>query len=243
MIKAITFDFWSTLFVEKEGAIGLLRDEKLLKVFQNSRQDLNKRDLGDATRSAWKYFRKRWLEKKITMTASNYLAFLCKKFNFKLKQDDFDELKDYLENLSVEHPPTLSDGAESALESIRNSYPEIEFAIISDTGLTPGWGLRKIIENSGISSFFSHYTFSDEIKRSKPSKKAFYSTYEKLCVKPEQTVHIGDLEETDIRGAKMWGAIAVLYRGGRQNNIIRSNADYMIDHFNELPGVIEKLNA
>lgn len=181
-------------------------------------------------------------EKKITMTAANYIAFLCSTFKITLKDSDFELLVQFLEELSVKYPPQLSDGAEQAIIDILAKYPDMRFAVISDTGLTPGKGLKKIIDNAGVSKYFQHYTFSDEIKRSKPSKRAFFSTYEKLGVEPGETVHVGDLEETDIRGAKMWGAAAVLYRGGRNRNILRSRADCIIDNFSELPGFIEKLN-
>jgi putative hydrolase of the HAD superfamily len=62
-------------------------------------------------------------------------------------------------------------------------------------------GLRKV----GISGFFDVILVSDAVGWRKPHKKIFEESLKKLGVKAEETVHVGDSPEEDIKGAKQLG--------------------------------------
>jgi putative hydrolase of the HAD superfamily len=179
--------------------------------------------------------------RKISMTSSNFLAYICNYFNIKLENDSFLNTVKELEELSVKNLARPVSGAVETLGKISLNYPDIKLAIISDTGFTPGSGLREILKKNRMIDFFQYLAFSDEIKRSKPSKKIFYAVYDALGVAPEDTIHMGDLEETDIRGAKMWGAKAVLFTGEKKGSTLpaQTGADYVINSFPELYNVVK----
>ncbi|GAI01605.1 unnamed protein product, partial [marine sediment metagenome] len=56
-----------------------------------------------------------------------------------------------------------------------------------------------------VLKYFCCTIFSDEIGRNKPNPIVFRQALKKLEVKATEAVHVGDLPETDIAGAKAVG--------------------------------------
>jgi FMN phosphatase YigB (HAD superfamily) len=61
--------------------------------------------------------------------------------------------------------------------------------------------------------YFSGFAFSDEIGVTKPNEQAFRCALAGMQLPPERVVHIGDLPNTDICGAKAVGMKAILING------------------------------
>ncbi len=80
-------------------------------------------------------------------------------------------------------------------------------------------------------------TFSDEIGRSKPHQSLFLATAMALGVVVKEMLHIGDLEMTDIRGAKNVGATAVLFAADNDESATTA-ADFVIKTHQELPKLL-----
>jgi putative hydrolase of the HAD superfamily len=73
--------------------------------------------------------------------------------------------------------------------------------IISDTGVTPGRVLRRILEADALAPMIDGCVFSDEIGAAKPAPAAFHAA--RLlsgCDSPSRW-HVGDNLDTDIAGA------------------------------------------
>ena len=114
-------------------------------------------------------------------------------------------------------------------------------AIISDTAFSPGSVLKQLMERDGIARYFDHYIFSDETGVAKPHPDAFHKALDGLGGTPEKGVHIGDIERTDILGAKGVGMEAILYRTpDRQHKYAEETtvADYILEEWGEIEGVI-----
>ena len=62
-----------------------------------------------------------------------------------------------------------------------------------------------------------------------------------LNIGPEEAVHIGDLEHTDIAGAKRIGMKAIKFIGANHLATRESMADVVIDDMAELPVALERL--
>ncbi len=110
----------------------------------------------------------------------------------------------------------------------------MKVGLISDTGYTPGRTLRKILANHGIERHFHAFSFSNETGYLKPNPQTFHAILEQLNVPPEEAVHIGDLEETDIAGAKAVGMKAIKYIGSNPEAVRESIADAVIEDLREL---------
>jgi putative hydrolase of the HAD superfamily len=209
-IKAITFDFWATLY--KPKTIDYTQRLLQLKesVEQHSGNSFDLVQFQAAVKVARKTWSRIWTEEYRTITASEWLEIMLQELGAALSAPHLFEIKTSMENSVLENLPSLVPEARTVLPKLVKNY---KLAIISDTGITPGRVLRKILKKDNIIGFFSHLTFSDEVGRSKPHAQVFLTTLNALGTKPHEAVHVGDLLRTDIAGAQNVGMRAVQYIG------------------------------
>ncbi|MCI4344731.1 MAG: HAD family hydrolase [Thermoplasmata archaeon] len=87
-------------------------------------------------------------------------------------------------------------------------------AVVSNTE-RPEAAVRETLEEAGISAYFSAVlsSYSEGVK--KPAREMFQRAAARLGVRPEEACHVGDLPNTDARGARAAGLLGVwLHRGG-----------------------------
>jgi len=141
----------------------------------------------------------------------------------------------------IDHPPGLLPGAADAVERLSETVP---LAIISDTAFSPGSVLRELMGEVGILDRFSAFVFSDETGVAKPDPVAFERALGALNVEARDAVHIGDIERTDVLGARAAGMHAVLYRNADHLHQLAEDgtaAHATIDHWDDFDGVLEQL--
>ena len=54
-------------------------------------------------------------------------------------------------------------------------------------------------------------------------------------MRPTEAAHVGDIQRTDVAGAQAAGMAAVHFVGANNADAVRSTADVMVRHFDELP--------
>jgi putative hydrolase of the HAD superfamily len=139
----------------------------------------------------------------------------------------------------LEHPPVLIPGAAETLEMLSKSY---RLGIISDVGFSPGRVLRQVLDRAGILELFDSLVFSDEAGRSKPHADVFERTARELEAIPFEMVHVGDLERTDIVGAKEAGYYAIRFVGATpMGEDERTMADAVTADLLDLPRLVAAL--
>jgi len=97
----------------------------------------------------------------------------------------------------------------------------------------------NLLRDLGMSGFFELVLGGDELARKKPDPQMIHHVLEKMNVAPEEAVMVGD-SPNDIDAAKNAGVpnIAVSY-GYRKVPVSALGADYIVDHFDDLPGILE----
>lgn len=140
----------------------------------------------------------------------------------------------------LERPPVLIEGAREAVERLSARY---RLGIISDVGFSPGRMLKRMLADNGLLQKFASLVFSDEAGRAKPHLEVFRRTAAQLGADLHEIVHIGDLEFTDIIGAKQAGCHAIRFTrvtpmGEGESTI----ADCVTDDWANVPRLIERLN-
>lgn len=235
-IKVITFDFWNTLFDSSNGHI---RNNERISAIAEELSKLGVAtdiELNPLLSKAMEYFNSEWIHKQITPDALQLIEFIWTEL--KLKKDLFamGRLKTIFEEAVLYYPPALTDGVSEALSELEQSY---KLAIVSDTGFSPGRVLKSLLNTEEILHYFSAFSFSNETKTAKPNKYAFDYALQQLDCKPEEAIHIGDIERTDIIGAKSIGMKAIRYYGDAKsrdyNEIsINSIADYSADNWGDI---------
>jgi putative hydrolase of the HAD superfamily len=207
MIKAITFDFWNTLYKAAPYAAGLRR-RFLLDLFARNQIDVDEAQIDVAEDVARKEWNRIWREEYRTPPAADWVHWMLDELLVQLPPGDFKALADYYDRslLDADPGPTLIDGAGEAVRRLAQRY---RLGVISDSGLSIGHTLRHFLNRDGILDCFTCTTFSDEVGVSKPHMRIFQLTLDQLGAKPHEAAHVGDLTHSDIAGAKAIGMYAV----------------------------------
>ena len=87
------------------------------------------------------------------------------------------------------------------VEVLENLQPRFQLAVVSNFD----GRLRMILEQLGISKFFSHVFVSSEIGADKPDPEIFRRALKFIDLKPEQVMHVGDDPKRDWQAANAAG--------------------------------------
>jgi len=248
-IRAVTFDLWDTIVDDdsdehQRSAKGLRskRDERRHLMWQalNGVSETNLETVVQAYDVADAAFNIVWKENHINWTVEQRMRVILNGLGRTLPDDVMAKLIDDTGRMEVDIPPNAIDGIGAALADLATRY---KLCIVSDAIVTPGTGLRKILENHGLKSYFSGFAFSDEVGHSKPHRSMFDEAAQQLGVDVTQIVHIGDRDHNDIKGPHAIGAKAVLFTATRADDRDITTADAICDHPRDLPAIIDKLAA
>lgn len=240
-IKAISFDFWNTLFTEAPGGFKLYqgtRQRLLLDALiehGNFTEEMLERAFVEEARS----HNIIWRNEHRTLATAERLSRILTHLNVALSEDVSATIATAFEEGILQYPPVLIEGVRETLEDLAARYP---IGIISDVGYSPGRVLRRVLAEAGILEMFSSLVFSDEAGRSKPHREVFERTSETLGAKPQEIIHIGDLEHTDILGGKNAGYITIRFTGATP--MVEGEmtaADIVTDDFRRVPRLIGAL--
>lgn len=140
-------------------------------------------------------------------------------------------------------------GYRRAREGALTTYPHVsvtivellkrglKLAVVSDAPRLQAW-LRLC--SLGLHNYFDVVVAFEDTMRRKPAPEPFEKALQKLGVKPEETIMLGDWAERDIVGAKLLGMRTVFARYGDTFGTKNSGADYEIDDILELIEIIDK---
>lgn len=233
-IRAITFDFWGTLFQDAHGRERhRLRLDALIEATGAAEADADK-----ALRDTMAFFLEQHIATQHTLTPVDAVEIVCTTLNVSVTPDTADALARTFADVILQHAPVP---IEDALAAVQAAAARVPIAIISDTGFSPGRNLRILMEREGFSSHFSATTFSDEMGVSKPQLPMFEKTAGELGVAAHELLHIGDLEPTDILGVHQAGGIAGLITAVNDRFADTTRADYIFPSWRSFIDLLPEL--
>lgn len=239
-IKVVTIDFWNTLF---DSAGGPQRNAARMAALQDALNESALRCepvvLEDAYKAIWEYFDHHWLNHQRTPTSEEMVREICRRAEVDLHADAMGRVAEIFARGVLDHPPGLLPGVRGGLEFLAG---RARLALISDTAFSPGSVLRELMESLDIARYFDTYVFSDETGVAKPHPEAFRLALVPFDCSPAEALHIGDIERTDIRGAKAAGMKAVLYKGDTEPHKYSeatTDADAVMEHWDQIGGILE----
>ncbi len=248
-IRAVTFDLWDTIVHDdsdepKRAAKGLRskRDERRHLVWQalNTVEPIDLALVVAAYDVADAAFNVVWKENHINWTVDQRMRVILSGLGRTLPDDVMAKLIHDTGRMEVNIPPDLIDGIKEALEDLHGRY---KLCIVSDAIVTPGTGLRDLLEAYGLKQYFTGFAFSDEVGHSKPHKSMFDSAAQQLGVELHEIVHIGDRDHNDVKGPHAIGAKAILFTATRADDRDTTTADAICDHHRDLAATIDRLAA
>jgi HAD superfamily hydrolase (TIGR01509 family) len=245
MISVVTIDFWNTLFDSTGGEPrNAQRRNVLLDAIRAAGNECGDERFDEAYRGIWKYFDEHWLERQRTPTSREMIEEMLRRLEYSLDDDAIERVEEVFSRGVLEHPPALLPGVTDALAELHARG--IGLAVISDTAFSPGVVLKELMRQRGIAHYFGAFIFSNETGVAKPHPEAFRLALEPFGVEPAKACHVGDIERTDILGARTAGMKSVLFRGDPSPAKYAENgtqADATIEHWSELIPALDRMQA
>jgi len=219
-IKAVTLDLWETLLLEWDGANKqrtLIRCRNLARALSKFGIQISIDQLASALKAMSSWLLSVW-EKNREVTHLDQIRFIVEAAtdgSVPLREEWLNELSSAYVSAIFELPPYLNPDAPQLLQWLRDHGKRI--GLICNVGRTPGFILRRFLEDKGIGNFFDAMIFSDEVGTRKPHPEIFRMAARRLGVKPSEIIHIGDNLRSDVWGAKNAGFKAIHFstRKGR----------------------------
>jgi putative hydrolase of the HAD superfamily len=128
------------------------------------------------------------------------------------------------------------------LAQLRGHYA---LGLICNVGIADSTTLRTVLARHGMLDAFQVLTFSDEYGRLKPDPSIFHHTLEQLGWGPAEALHVGDLEELDVEGARAAGMRVARYDYPAFSDRPKppTQADALFTEWSEFPAVLQQLDG
>jgi len=207
-LRGVTFDWWGTLYRHRDTSparVGLIRQAAVA-----IGREVSEEAVAAAYSDAAAAFDREWRAGRVYTTAA-WLDGILADLGLGLPVADRAALLAALEEAMLGQPPAMVAGARDLLHELHAAG--VRLGLISDTGLTVGRVMRKILAADDVLHCFQGLAFSDEVGTVKPARRPYEAALSAMGVAPDQAIHVGDLPFTDICGAKAMGMRAVLITG------------------------------
>lgn len=214
IVEAVTVDFWSTIALDRNHQDRRNYRQKLLSSFLEERGvRAEEVQLSEALAAFSTHWHETWLSARRTLTAMDQATDLLKTFAPGADRRTVQQLARLMDDALLEMPPEPMLGVQEALAELAEHF---SMALICDTGISGGANIDRLLERWGLLEFLPHRVYSEQMGVSKPHAAMFLRASELLGVPQQRIVHIGDLDQTDILGAKSIGMAAIRFDGARE---------------------------
>ncbi len=236
MLRALTFDYWDTLY--EGGAfperVALRRTAvgALLGAYGRSLPEAQLRALYEESGTEAERW---WREEHRGYTTRDRLCWILEKADVAPRPgcENMTVAADAVDNALLMLPPAMLAGAWPALRELHRRFT---LAVISDTGFASGRAQDRLLEKDGARSLFAATIYSMDVGHAKPRPEIFAAAVERLQLEPHEILHIGDNEHTDVKGALAAGFRAI------RLDVVRSGgpsaAEFVARSYEELEGYL-----
>jgi putative hydrolase of the HAD superfamily len=242
VIRAITFDYWDTLYeggaLPERVALRRTAVGALLGAYGRELPDAQLRALYEASgREAERW----WSEEHRGYTTQERLRWILERAAVQPRENcrHVAAAVDAVDNALLMLPPAMLPGAWQMMRTLSRKFT---LAVICDTGFASGRAQDRLLEKDGARKFFAATIYSMDIGHAKPRPEIFAAAVETLGVAPPEIIHVGDNERTDVRGALAAGFRAIRLDVVRQGG--PSEGEFVARTFEELTQYVgERLNG
>jgi FMN phosphatase YigB (HAD superfamily) len=205
-IRAVTFDCWSTLIVERDrlGARERRIDQVMLEL-DSAGAEVRREQLEASMHDAWRRHLALW-RTGVSTGAEEMAGWTLAGVGLESSSVREPVARIYAEN-SLDSEIVALNGARATLEALAASG--VRRALICDTGFSPGSVVRQLLDRVGLLELLEVTIFSNEIGVPKPDGRVFRAALDPFGVSAAEAVHVGDLRRTDVAGARAAGMASV----------------------------------
>ena len=145
------------------------------------------------------------------------------------------------EDMTLEPLPEPMPHVRHAVEGMQRAGYRI--GVICNTGMAGGSVLRQVLARHGLLDRFEVTVFSNEFGWAKPDARIFEHTLAALGQPPaSEALHVGDIEELDVEGARRAGVHAALYAPSSDGQV-ETRADFIVRDWRDFPEQIKGFAA
>jgi putative hydrolase of the HAD superfamily len=243
VIRLVTFDFWQTLFADTANSLEhaqVLRLRTVRDVLAAAGHRYGAGELAAADVRASAAFQAVWREERDMAPAEQvriFLGALDAALPDRLAPATLERVAAAYQEPALRHRPAPVPGSREAVAALHGRG--VALGVISNTGRTPGWVLRRLLEDAGLLPLLDVLSFSDEAGVRKPAAAIFHRTLERAGAAAGTAVHVGDDPVTDVAGARAVGMRAIHY--APEPATPSADADAVLRRFGDLPALVDRL--
>lgn len=208
-LRAITFDYWDTLYAGAPlGERGAIRQKALRRMLVSIGHVIDDDEFLKLYRDSGEEAERWWRDEHRGYSARDRIAWMLQRISIR-RPDDCEHMARAIaavDEALLTLPPPLLEGAADCIRAVAGRF---KLGIISDTGFASGDAQNRLLEQDGLRSYFDVTIYSADVGHAKPRAEPFRAALETLGLKPEEALHIGDNERTDVRGALAAGMRAI----------------------------------
>lgn len=254
-LKAIAFDLWETLITDtpelskQQERLRITRMEEILRA--RGHEAIADR-IEHAYRALWHRCQDLYWKADVDIPCRRQIEHFLEELQLDPKSFDetvLDELEHAYAHAALDVLPAVVEGAPQLLAELKARGYGV--GLISNTGRTPGYALRRILDALGLARSIDVMVFSNEHGACKPQPSIFEELRSGLRVKYDELMFVGDNLYADVHGAQRCGMRAVHFEPPVRGTAVAPPvehgleivADARVTSLRELIAVVESLDA
>ncbi|MBK8247979.1 MAG: HAD family hydrolase [Gemmatimonadetes bacterium] len=209
MLRAITLDYWDTIYAgASEPERVVRRREALWHLVVAHGSTLTRPAFDDLYTASAAEAHRWWRDEHRGYHTVDRIRWLCAAIPTPtpVSHDAMEAAAAVIDQTLVDVPAPLLPGARDAIARLSTVY---RLAVVSDTGFASGRAQDALLAQDGLRSAFTATIYSMDVGFAKPRPEIFRAALDTLGVPREHTLHVGDNERTDVGGALAFGMRAV----------------------------------
>ena len=231
-LRAVTLDYWDTIYTGAPAPErGALRQAAIRRLFAAFDRAVPDEEFIALYKAAGAEAERWWREEQRGYTTQERIRWLLARVQVERPADcaHVAAAERAIDDALLAHPAPLVPGAGDGLARLASAYT---LGIVSDTGFASGKAQDRLLAQDQLLSLFKATVYSMDVGHAKPRPEPFAAALRALGTAPSETLHVGDNERTDIRGALAAGLRAVRVDFVRQSG--PSEAEFVARSFEEL---------
>ncbi|HYS54491.1 MAG TPA: HAD family hydrolase [Thermoanaerobaculia bacterium] len=202
-LKAICFDLWETLITNPPDLTRTHKQVRLERMAKILGQPIEKMEA--PYRDVWDRCQELYWSRDKDVSCRKQIDHFLEAMQLELDEPETQALEEAYAFAIFEFLPEIVPGALELIRDLRSRGYRL--GLISNTGRTPGYALRAILDRLGLR--FDAMVFSNEHGECKPQRSIFEALRQALDVDFDAMLFVGDNLYVDVHGAMQCGMTAI----------------------------------
>ncbi|MFN0074755.1 MAG: HAD family hydrolase [Chloroflexota bacterium] len=208
-LRAITFDLWGTIIHDQDPPEKIAKRRAIiLDALAEAGHPFEMEEYRAGIRAANRIAKDRIERERVDIGPEQRWNLVTQALGIPTGRVPFERIAPAYVDLTVEFLPPLLPAIDKVLAAL---HGRVKIGLICNTGFTGGEPLRQVLEIHELARYFDVLTFSNEFGYLKPDPRIFKHTLEQLDVSAAEALHVGDIEDADVAGARSVGMFAARY--------------------------------